>query len=89
MLTGTERLEGPGLERMLFGVSPGSFGVAGASKIPRWLTAIEPAVGSGREGSAVATTRRFPYAVLIAMFFLDKDAELDGTKRRGSMLAGM
>lgn len=33
---------------------------------------------------AVTLHRRFPYAVLSGFFFLDKDAELDGTARRRS-----
>ena len=33
---------------------------------------------------AVTLHRRFPYAVLIAIFFLDKDAANDGTERRNS-----
>lgn len=33
---------------------------------------------------AVTLHRRFPYAVLVALFFLDKDAERDGTKKRRS-----
>lgn len=36
---------------------------------------------------AVTLHRRFPYAVLVALFFLDKDAEKDGTgKRRSTFL---
>lgn len=33
---------------------------------------------------AVTLHRRFPYAVLIGMLFMDKDARIDGTARRGS-----
>ena len=33
---------------------------------------------------AVTLHRRFPYAVLAALFFLDKDAEQDGTTKRRS-----
>lgn len=35
---------------------------------------------------AVTLHRRFPYAVLAGLFFLDKDAENDGTKKRRSTL---
>src|SRR5205823_10452975 len=36
---------------------------------------------------AVTLHRRFPYAVLAAFFFLDKDAESDGTNKRRSTFA--
>lgn len=36
---------------------------------------------------AVTLHRRFPYAVLAAFFFLDKDSESDGTKKRRSTFA--